>query len=66
MDRKYSVTDIKSQLKVNDCLTEEINVTHGIRQRSPVSDLLYVLIAEVLGAIIKKNEKIQGVKILNS
>ena len=60
------LTDIKSQVKVNGYLTEEINVTRGIIQGSPISALLYVLIAEVLGAAIRKNEKIQGVKILNS
>ena len=60
------LTDIKSQVKVNGYLTEEINVTRETRQDCPISALLYVLIAEVLGAAIGKNEKIQGVKILNS
>ena len=67
MDRSNIIlTDIKSQVEVNGYLTEEINVTPGIRQGCPFSALLYVLIAEVLGAAISKNEKIQGVKILNS
>ena len=57
--------DIKSQVKVNGYLTEEINVTRGIRHGCPISALLYVLMAEVLGAAIRENEKIQGVKILN-
>ena len=60
------LTDMKSQVKANGYLTEEINVTRGIRQGCPISALLYVLIAEVLGAAIRKNEKIQGIKILNS
>ena len=42
------LTDIKSQVMVNGYLIEEINITRGIRQ-GPISALLYVLIAEVLG-----------------
>ena len=60
------LTDIKSQVKVNGCLTEEINITRGIRQGCSISALLYALIAEVLGAVIRKNEKIRGIKISNS
>ena len=41
------LTDMKRQVKVNAYLTEEINVTRGIRQGCPTSTLLYVLIAEV-------------------
>ena len=59
MDRN-NFNRFKSQVKVNGYLTEEINVTRGIRQGCPISALLYVLIAEVLGAAIRKNEKIQG------
>ena len=48
------LTNIKSQVKVNGYLTEEINITRGIRQGCPISALLYVLIAEVLGAVDKE------------
>ena len=44
-----NLTDIKSQIRLNGYLSEEINVTH-------------VPIAEALGAAIRKNERIQGVK----
>ena len=38
------LTDIKIQVKVNGYLTEEINITRGIRQGCLISALLYVLI----------------------
>ena len=56
------LTDIKSQVKVNGYLTDEIDLKRGIRQGCPISALLHVLIAEVLGIAIRKNEKIKGVK----
>ena len=51
------LTDIKSQVKVNGYLTDEINLTRRIRQGCPVSALLYILTAEVFGIAIRKNEK---------
>ena len=60
------LTDVKSQVKVNGYLTDEINITRGIRQGCPVSALLYVLITEVFGIAVRKNEKIEGVKISGS
>ena len=56
------LTDIKSQVKVNGYLTEEINITQGIQQGCLISALLYVLIADVLGAVIRKNEKFEVLK----
>ena len=60
------LTDIKSQVKVNGYLTDEIDITRGIRQGCPISTLLYVLIAEVFGIAARKSEKIKGVKISGS
>ena len=51
------LTDIKSQVKVNGYLTDEIDITRGIRQGCPISTLLYVLIAEVFGIATRKNWK---------
>ena len=60
------LTDIKSRVKVNGYLTDEIDITRGIRQGCPISTLLYVLIAEVFGIATRKSEKIKGVKISGS
>ena len=52
------LTDIKSQVKVNGYLTEEINITRGIRQGCPIIICtFYALFAEVLVAVTRKNEK---------
>ena len=54
-------------MKVNGYLTDKINITRGICQGYPISALLlYVLIAEVLGIVIRKNKRIPGVKISGS
>ena len=53
-------------MKVNGYLTDETNITRGIRQGCPISALLYVLIVEVFGIAIRKSVKISGVKISGS
>ena len=55
-------TDITSAVKVNGYLTKEFPIKRGVRQGCPLSALIYVLCAEVLGIEIRKNEKIVGYK----
>ena len=50
-------------MKINGFLTENIDISRGIRQGDPLSDLLYVLIAEVLGYQIRSNQSITGITI---
>ena len=57
--------NITSRVKINGFLKEEIEVTRGVRQGDPVSALLYVIIAEVLGNQIRSNQNISGVTIRN-
>ena len=57
--------DITSCVKINGFLTEEIEITRGVRQADPLSALLYVIIAEVLGNQIRSNQNISGVAIRN-
>ena len=55
-------TDITSAVKVNGYLTKEFPIKRGVRQGCPLSALIYVLCAEVLGIEIRKNEQIVGYK----
>ena len=41
--------DITSPMKINGFLTDEIEITRGVLQGDPLSVLLYVIIADVLG-----------------
>ena len=52
--------DITSQVKVNGFLTNEILITRGVRQGDPLSALLYIIVAEVLGNLIRTNKDIKG------
>ena len=54
---------ISSCVKINGFLTGEIEITRGVRQGDPLSALLYVIVAEVLGNQIRSNQNISGVTI---
>ena len=53
-------TDTKSAVKVNGFLTPEFSIQRGVRQGCPLSALLYVLCAEVLGITIRASSEIKG------
>lgn len=56
-------SDIMTKVKCNGFLTEPFKISRSIRQGCPLSAQLYSLVAEPLGLIIKKEEKIKGVQI---
>ena len=60
---KTFVRDITSQFKVNGFLTDEILITRGVRQGDPLSALLYIIVAEVLGNLIRTNKDTKGITI---
>ena len=57
--------DITSCVKINGFLTDEIEITRGVRQGDPLSARLYVIIAEVLRNQIRPNQSISGITIRN-
>ena len=55
--------DITSQIKINGFLSEEIIIERRVRQGDPLSALLYIVVAEVLGYQIRSSHNIKGVSI---
>ena len=53
----------ESQIKINGFLSDDILIARGVRQGDPLSALLYVIIAEVLGNLIRSNKDINGITI---
>ena len=52
--------DPRSALYINGHIAEMFSTSRGLRQGCPLSAILYVLLAEVLGQVIRKNPKIRG------
>ena len=52
-----------SKVKNNGYLSESFSISRGIKQGCPVSALLFNLAVETMALSIKKNDKIQGIKI---
>lgn len=57
--------NIQSNFNINGKLTPFIAIERGVRQGCPLSLLLYILIAEILGNSIMENTKITGFKLPN-
>lgn len=53
----------RSRICTNGFLSETFDLTRGVRQGCPLSPLLYIIVAETLSILIKKNEKIKGFRL---
>lgn len=53
-------TDIQTAVKINGEVTDSIKISRGLRQGCGMSPLLYVIVAEMLAQLIRKNPQITG------
>lgn len=56
-------TDVSCKISNNGHLSRSITLQRGVRQGCPLSPLLYCIVAETLGNLIRKNDKIDGLRI---
>lgn len=57
--------DTQALITNNEYVSKPFNIGRGVRQRCPLSLLLYIIYGKLINANIKNNDKIQGLKILN-
>ena len=55
--------NIRSSVNVNGYLSQPFSLFCGVRQRRPLSPLLYVLVSEVLAVNIRTNPRIRGLSL---
>ena len=56
-------SNASTRVDVNGFLTEKVQLKSGVRQGCPLSPLLYVLIIELLGLLLRSNQNIVGFQI---
>ena len=57
---KTMYTDVSCQISNNSYLSRKVTLKRGVRQGCPLSPLLYCVVAETLGNLIRQNLKIDG------
>ena len=55
--------NIKSCVVVNNKVSSWFDINRGFRQGDPISPYIFVICAEILAIMIRKNEKIKGIRI---
>ena len=60
---KLFYTDISSSIQNNGWTSDFFNLSRGVRQGCPPSPYLFILCAEILGAAIRRDKLIYGIKI---
>ena len=59
-------TNITSSILYNGHCSDSFQIGRGVRQGDPLSPYLFILVAECLGAAIKKDEKVKGLVIFGT
>ena len=60
---KVAYTNIQSKIKINGLLSDPFTLMQGVRQRCPLSLVLYIRGAEILANFIDADKRIKGVQI---
>ena len=60
---KTFYTNISSSVSQNCFLSDFFQIQRGCRQGDPLSPYIFLLCAEILGILIRKNKEIKGIKI---
>ena len=60
---KLFYTDISSSIQNNGWTSDFFNLSRGVRQGCPLSSYLFILCAEILGAAIRRDKQIHGIRI---
>ena len=63
---KNFYTDIKSVVTQNNYLSDFFTIQRGCRQGDPLSPYIFLLCAEILGLLLRKNENVKGICIDDS
>ena len=63
---KTMYTDVSCQISNNGYLSRKVTLKRGVRQGCPLSPLLYCIVAETLGNLIRQNLKIDGLRLPGS
>ena len=60
---KVAYTNIQSEIKINDLLSDPFSLAQGVRQGCPLSMVLYIIVAYVFANFINTNKRIKGIQI---
>ena len=60
---KIFYSEMFSSININGCMSKRFKVERGCRQGDPLSPYIFLLCAELLNSLIKKNKNIKGMKI---
>ena len=63
---KTMYSDVSCQISNNGYLSRKVTLKRGVRQGCPLSPLLYCIVAETLGNLIRQNLKIDGLRLPGS
>ena len=62
MDSSF-YNNIKSTVAVNGSISEWFDVRRGCRQGDPISPYLFIICVEIMGIMLRQNERIKGITI---